>query len=291
MRGFAAVAKGFFVTTALTGCTLSAVAQWREGPRVLEAPHQVPVEPPADFVTPFARAYEAAGRPRVVLLWNRSLSDESSTSTVQRKVTRDTGTTKTGGSTQSTNGPAGSVTVTEGASEHDNTRTETSGPMQLREAARKSTFSERETTMLERAFVGELDRAGVRFVDRAMVMRTTAATQHRAGGDQQLIETDSLMKHSDVVLEVVFIEDRDAPSGYVFDVRAKDVRRGFVISTTYSRAVPPRRPPGVSSWRPGAAGYEFKAPPEPPPPGILEFGRALARDVMADLGPAWRKRP
>lgn len=280
-----------FVTALAAAAAASAVsAQWRDGqpPVVMPEAPKGPALPP-DVVAPFSRAYQAAGRPRLVLMWNRALSDESSTATVQRTVKRDTGNIKGGSSTQTTTGPAGNATVREGNRDHDRTQVETSGTMQLREPVRKTGLSEREATMLERAFVTAMGRGGVRFVDRALVMRTTAASQHRAGGDQQLIETDALLKHGDLVMEVLLVEDRDSPLGYGFDVRAKDMRQGIAVATLYSRAVPYRAPPGPGHWQAGAQGYEFRQPAPPAPPTIVEIGDALARDVMSELGSALRR--
>jgi hypothetical protein len=274
----------------LAGTAMPATAQWREGQPPVVTPEARPVPPPpADVVAPFARAYRAAGRPRVVLMWNRPFSDESATATVHRKVTRDTATAKTGGSTQTTTGSAGSASMSETTRDHDRTRVETAGTVAMRETARRTALPEREFTMLERAFVSAMARGSMRFIDRALVMRTTAAAQHRGGGDQQLIETDALLKHGDLIMEVLLVEDRDAPLGYAFDVRTKDLRQGLSISTLYSHALPHRPPQGTGSWQPGAQGYEFRQPPQPPPPSIVEIGDALARDVMIELGAAWRK--
>jgi len=224
-----------------------------------------------------------------VLLWNRTLSDESSTATLHRKVIKDNGSDVRGGSSQATDGAAGKASMYESRRDVDRTRVITEGTVALRQPGRATALSERESAMLERAFVGEMSRGGMRFVDRALVMRVTAASQHRAGGEQQLIETDAMLKFADVMLEVLLVEDRDAPAGYAFDVRAKDLRQGMSVASLYSRALPYARPMGQGAWRAGAEGYEFRQPPPPPPPTMADIGQALARDLMVELTGNWRR--
>lgn len=275
----------------LTGCLVFAcayaTAQYRDGqPATVAAPAPSPVAVAPDPAIAFGRAYSAAGRPRIVLLWNRTLSDQAATATVQRNVVRDTRRANENSSTQSTQGPAGSATLNEGERNFDRTRVETRGSVALVAPDRKTGLSEREMAMIERSFVSEMNRAGVRFVDRALAMRTTAAREHRAGGDQQLIETDALLKLADMMMEVLLVEDRNATVGYAFDVRVKNIKAGTDVATSYSEAVPAPHRTGQGSWRAGPNGYEFAPPPAPPPPTAPDVGRALARDVMYELGPA-----
>jgi hypothetical protein len=264
-------------------------AQWRDGQAPVVQPAPPPVAPaPPDVLTPFASAYQAAGRPRVILLWNRSVSDQAATASTQQRVLRDSGNVKKGGSSETTTGPAGSASLSESTRQHDRTIVETTGTIQSSDGPRPSRLPEREATMLERAFVNEMGRGGLRFTDRALAMRTTAASQHRGGGDPQLIETDALLKHGDLIMEVLLVEDRDSPLGYAFDVRTKEVRTGVALSTVYSRAIPWPKAAAAATWQAGANGYELRSPP-PAPLTIPEIGQALARDVMVELRAAWRK--
>ena len=265
-------------------------AQWREGQAPTVTPPPAPAPAPApDVVAPFTRAYAAAGQPRVVLLWNRTLSDDSAEQTLAKTVIRDMGTVKRGGSSETTSGSAGKATISESTQDHDRTRTITSGTQRLREGPRRTALSERDAILLERAFVSEMSRGGMRFVDRSVAMRTTAASQHRGGGDHQLIETDALLKHGDMLMEVVLVEDPEAPARYGFDVRVKDVRRGTTVASVYSRGVPVQPPQGSGAWVAGANGYEFKLPPAPPLPGPAQVGTTVARDVMQELQGALRR--
>ena len=267
--------------------TTHATAQYRDGQSVTVAPPPpTPVEATPDPAIAFGRAYAAAGRPRIVLLWTRALSDQAATATVQRNVVRDTGRASENSSTQTTQGPTGSATITDSDRNFDRTLVETRGVMAIAETARKTGLSEREMAMIERSFTSELNRAGVRFVDRALAMRTTAAKEHRAGGDQQLIETDALVKLADMMMEVLLVEDRNATVGYAFDVRVKDIKACTGVAASYSPAIPVPGRAGPGGWRAGPNGYEFASPLAPPPPTAPDVGRALARDVMYERGPA-----
>lgn len=262
-------------------------AQWREG----ELPVVTPVAPaapaPQDVVTPFRHAYQAAGRPRVVLLWNRELTDQTSTATMQRLEIQDTASGRGGGSSQTTAGFAGSASTYERSGASNRSLVASAGTVVLAAPARATALSEREAAMLEQAFLSAMGRGGMRFIDRALVMRTTAASQHRGGGDQQLIETDALMKHGDMIMEVLLVDDKEAPLGYAFNVRLKDLHQGFAASTVYSRAIPTPRAQPAGHWQAGADGYEYR--PNVPQLKIADIGEALARDVMAGLEPAFRR--
>jgi len=254
----------------------AAIAPWRDGQLPVATPDVAPALAPApDAATPFSRAYAAVGRPRVVLMWNRDLSDQSATQTMSRTETRNT---------NRGNGASGAG---QSSNASDNTWVQTSGTVKAGDTPRTHRLAERDAAMLERAFVAAMGRAGMRFVDRNVVIRTTAASQHRGGGDQQLIETDALVKHGEMILEVLLVEDRDAPLGYGFDVRAKDLKGGFNIVSLYSRAVPQQGAPAAGRWQAGADGYEYKQTVAAV--GVNDIADALAKDVMREMGAALRR--
>ena len=265
----------------------AAWAQWREGEQPVVTPALPAASAPQDVVTPFRRAYQAAGRPRVVLLWNRELSDQASTATMQRLEIHDTANGRGGGSSQTTAGLAGSASTYDHSGGSNRSLVASAGTVALTAPARSTALSERETAMLEQAFLSAMGRGGMRFIDRALVMRTTAATQHRGGGDPQLIETDALMKNGDMIMEVLLVDDKDAPLGYAFDIRLKDLHQGVAVSTLYSRAIPAPRAQPAGQWQAGTNGYEYR--PTVPQLKIADIGEALARDVMAGLEPAFRR--
>lgn len=266
-----------------------ACAQMREGQApVLAAPiHAAPVAPP-DIAPVFARAYERAGRPRILLFWNQSLSEAIASATMSQEIVRQSSASSRNALDKSTAGPAGTAKISDSDNKDDSTRVTTRTSGYVGEPHPKAALSERNAAALEETFVSEMRRGGVRFVDKALAVRTTAAKRHRGGADPRLVETDALLADADLLMEIVFVADKDAPMGYAFDVRVKDVKAGTQIASTITRASPPRIPGTPAGWTTGENGYEHHAAGPPPKPGVTDVGQALARDVMSSLQPELR---
>jgi hypothetical protein len=266
-------------------------AQYREDQSHVVALTPRPLAaPPVDYSQPFNNAYTRAGNPRVVLMWNREFNDVSQTTYLDRKVTRETGQSSGNSLDKTTQGPSDSATLNEFSKSNDSTRVVTAGKVAAGEPTRTVKLEARAEAMIEKAFAHTMSNAGMIFVDRALVMRTTAAMHHRGGGDQRLIETDALLKHGDLLLEVLLIEDKDAPAGYAFDVKAKSMKSGVVIASMYTQGIPIQDPQREGRFVASDGGYDFKRPAGPPPPTPPQIGEALARDVMASLASSLPKR-
>lgn len=273
--------------TAMCAITAPSYSQMRpdQAPVVPPPPTAAPAAPP-DIAPEFQVIYRRAGRPRIVLLWNRSLSDRIQTVVQERTVTRHSGRSSDSSSENVTEGPTGSTVLREGDGSFDGTKTVTKEQVAIEEPKRAIPVADRHAISLERAFMSEMARAGLSFVDRSVIMRTMAASHHRAGADPLLVEIDAMLKHADLLMEVLWIEDKDAPAGHGFDVRVKQLRTGTEVASLYSRGVPLRKPQGPGTWGAGAHEYEFRLPPPPPPPSPTDVGAAVARDVMESLGGA-----
>ena len=264
----------------------AALSQYREGLPVLDARPQ-PVPAPLDKTVPtFQTSYKSAGSPRIVLLWNREITDQFAAVSVDKEITNEIGSANTTGLDRTTAGPAGAATLRKSNSSHaankvvTTVHTDETGPL------RQASLPEWAVTQIERAFTDAMNRAGVRFVDRALSIRMEAAKDHRNGGDPKLIETDAIQKRADLLLEILLVPDRAATAGYAFDVRAKDLRRGTEVGSIYSKAAVRRDQPR-GDWVAGPSGYEFRVRPlEVPPPS--KVGEALAMDVMQMLSTAIR---
>ena len=259
---------------------------YRDGQPVI-TPALAPAAPlREDIALLFANAYQSYGSPRIMLMWNRELGERTQSAVIDIETTREVGSTSSNGLEKTTQGPAESATLKDTGKTFDRTKTVTSSKTVEADAARPNKLTERNLTMLQRVFENDLNRGGVQLVDRALVMRLTAAKEHRTGGDPRLVETDALLAFADLLIEVLMVEDQDAPTGYGFDVRAKDLKRGVTLASVYSRAIPPAPPGRPGSWVAGTADYVFAHPPPPPPPTPGQVGAALARDVMFTLGSA-----
>lgn len=275
-----------WAAAALCGGAVGSVpAQYRadDGP-ALERPQPAPAPAVQDIAPRFAEAFKRSGQPRVVLMWNRALTDHAYARVLDEEVTRETGQRASSASERLTQGQSETAKLNEGDSSDQRVKTVTRGRLTVEGPQRQSKLAERHAVVLQRAFMAEMNRGGMRFVDRALAIRNTAAAGQRQGADAQMLEIDALRAQADLLLEVLLVEDADAPAGYGFDVRAKDIRRGEELTTLYSRAIPMARSSGAGAWVPGAAGYEFRQPPAPPPPGPADIGAALARDLMLSLG-------
>ena len=284
------------VTLAALACCSGAGAQYRADDHpVLQPPPVAAATAPAEAAdttaADFARAYAGAGRPRILLMWNRELDDAAQAESVERLTVRESGSGSASVSGRAGLGPGGMPTRQTAQGQYERNTVVTAGRHVVKDAPRRSALSERDAAMLQRAFSEEMGRGGVRFVDRALVMRTTAATHHRAGGDPKLIETDALLAHGELMLEVLLVADDEAPLGAGFDVRAKALQGGGELLSIYTRAAPPLPPPAPGRWVAGASGYEFQQPAGPPPPTPGQVGVALAREVMRALGANLEPKP
>lgn len=281
-RGLAAAA--IIALSAAFTCGV-ATAQFRADDQPMVTPPAMPSPRPAVDPAPrFSEVYRRSGQPRIVLLWNREFTDAARTAMVDEEVTRESGKSSSSAMDKTTQGSSESATLKDSDETYDRNKTVRKRSRAAEEPTRRMNLAERHAVVLRRAFVSEMNREGVRFIDRALVMRTTAAAQHRTGGDPKLIETDALLKHGELLMEVLMVEDKDAAAGYGFDVSAKDLRGGHEVTSLYSRAIPTPKPQPPGAWVAGENGYEYRRPSAPTAPSPAEVGAALARDVMIALG-------
>lgn len=246
-----------------------AQAQYRENqPQVLAPPPAPAPQLKIDAVSVLAPAYTRAGRPRVVLYWNNELTDQTAAPRADVTESRfDVRERRSGYSEKATTVHARGV------------------PLQR---TRSSAFTPRDAALLTQAFAAEFSRAGVNFVDRSLIIRSTAAHAHRSGGDPQLIESDALARHADLLLEVIQVPDPDAPLGYAFDIRVKSLKRAMQTASVYSLGQAPQETL-PAEWIATARGYELQqVGQQPAADSPAEVGRIVAHDAMLGLAQALR---
>src|SRR5882672_7092002 len=251
------------LTTALLLCwslapslfVAPAQAQYRTGlPEVL-APAGQPT--PAQVEQRFRDTYVLAGRPRVVLYWNRELDDELADRKNQRVDIRATGIET---------GP-----VSAGVVRIDSTES-ISNPVSAGGVPRH-------LAAVETSFVQQLARDGVRLVDRAAILRLEHARTRKSQGvaheptDTRANEMDALSGHADLLLEIVFVEAGRSADNVEFKLLAKDTRTGAMPFSLTTRA----RSSAVtdSDFVANNTGFVRK------PRTLEEVGRQLAIDTMA----------
>jgi hypothetical protein len=271
---------GFFLMVV----SFSAAAQLRDNmPPVIEKPVPPFIQKP-DNAALFSQAFKQAGRPRIVLMWNRELNDKIKSVLIEKRITQDEGSSQSDVTDRSTSGPSGSSSLRDSDESHQNTKTITASKTYENSPVRKTSLAERNITVIQRSFVREMNRGGVQFVDRALIMRLTSRAGRRVDADPASIEMESLISHADLMLEILMIEDKDASAGYGFDIRVKELKRGIETASSYSRAMPDEGPPRPGAWVAGKQDYEFLTPALPGQPGPDQVGVGLARDVMLVLG-------
>ncbi|HSW20963.1 MAG TPA: hypothetical protein VLJ86_27320 [Ramlibacter sp.] len=247
-------------------------------PEVLTAPAPAPSDQPRLDRRQFAAAYARAGRPAIALLWNREFTDMlQQTSASQLSID----TVRAGASSaEAVRLPGYAAAQAQGASVANTTITlqdtktvqgQRSGPV------------ERVDLQLRSAFVQTLVSAGVKLVDRNVVMRTTAAKT--AGAlDTQQVEAAAIAKHAQLLMEVLNTRDAASPTGWATYVTVKRLSDGTVLAEGYMNGKPAEDAPKPTP--------KFEADPRGgfrevvKPTAVGDVGKLIGEQSLARLGEA-----
>lgn len=224
----------------------------------------------------FRTRYRTAGSPRLAFFWNMQLDDDFRD--------RDVSTTRieeSGERAASLRGRVKSGPVDLEARESSNSAVTmtTSQERNLAPIRRRIGLPERDLWKVEGAFTGALREAGVKLIDRTTTMRTVAHEKKLAGNRET--ETAALLRHADMLLEVLMTGDADSPLGVGFRVTLRDIRSGEEKLSLYSQGLRPD--PGASRVRfeAGPNGYERIS--ETSAQDAREVGRRVATEMMVEL--------
>lgn len=223
----------------------------------------------------FARSYKAAGRPRVALFWNRELTDQ-----LKRKteiVSKETERFSSTESDDTVSDSAGMHRLHEYDSLKQSVNKQTENEY---DDNHRSGLNEKGDTILRTVFRDMMAAAGVHFVDRTLMLRTTAAEDDSR--DTQLTETRGLINKADWLMEIVLVNDDDAPLGYGFKVSVKSLKKSMVIAEFYTQALP--APQGKQPYIATSNGFE-RAPARQL--GVHDIGYSLGLEVMRYLSMAF----
>lgn len=183
------------------------------------------------LIASFASLYRAKGKPRIALFWNREQTDvleqqrEKISSTTQKMSNTETEDTVSG------NEGAHTLREFDGLNETVTKKTE-----KEHDDNNRAGLNEIGDIILRSTFRDVLAGASVRFVDRTMMLRTTAAAN--SSSDTQTTETAGLVEKADWLMELVLVKDKDAPLGYGFRVTVKSIKNSTVLSEFYTQAIP-----------------------------------------------------
>jgi hypothetical protein len=250
-------------------------------------PPPVPAPPPApDFAAEFARRYQRAGTPRLMLFWNVELSSRVGQEWVLRDNEQRSASRSFNALKQATTGVDGSSTLTEGGDQSQSQRQREVAFGEREDPKRTTTLSERNQAQLLRAFEVKMRAGGARLVDYALAIRTASLDKGSAAGgaSNRTLEAAAVRHHAELLLQVLFIPDDKAPLGYGFDVSVREVAQGTMLTSFYTRAVPPA-PPAHGAYVATNKGFEYRTA-STRPNGVADYGAQLAEEVMNELGPA-----
>lgn len=208
----------------------------------------------------FTSAYKRAGSPRVVVFWNRELTDETATEYDNELRGRsDTRVGTSGSEVYRTE----DVTISAGTRRREN-------------AQRMTDLTERADWKLESSFISGLVSAGAALVDRNTIVRKAGRGTSQAP-NQQAIEMEALLGHADILIEVLQTSDEFAPLDTSFRVSMKRISNGRILGQFVTSARPPV---GRGRFVAGPNGYERSVPP---PPSVDAVARQLVQETLVAL--------
>lgn len=258
-------------------------------PAVLPPPPASAPVPIPDFASEFSQRYQRARAPRIMLFWNAELSHRAGEEWVLRDNDQTTRSTRSNDLQESTAGPAGNSTLNEATRNELVQRRRETVVGQLEDPKRTTTLSERNSAQLLRAFEARMRDGNARMVDYALAVRTTAlgAPAGNRTPNVRTLEAAAVRDGADLLLQILFVADDQAPARYGFDVSVRDVTDGTVLASFYTRAAPPP-PPTHTSYVATQRGFERKTVAVGSSPGIGDVGISLANEIMNQLGPVLR---
>jgi hypothetical protein len=226
----------------------------------------------------FAAAYRKAGSPTMVVLWNREFSDMLQQSSASQ-VSIDT--TRAGAASVVREVGPGWSTADAASASRSNT-TITARDTKTVQAQRGGPV-ERVNLQMRSSFVQTIVGAGVKLVDRNLVMRTTANAK-KGELDSQDIETSAFIKHAKLLMEVLNTPDSASPTGWATFVSVKRLSDGVVLMEGYMDG---NLPEGAAKPAP-----KFEADPRGgfrevvSTTSVSEVGARVAQQTLGQLGQA-----
>ena len=247
---------------------------YRDGqPEVMRA---APPPPPPGVIAAgsFRAAYGRAGRPRMLVFWNRSFSDEVS-SNYRDNLHVETASDSSAKVRYGYNGAD--------ASSSNRSSLDASVGTQRIEQGRLNPLDENVDFAVEAAFSETLAANGAQLIDRSLAMRTARGA--RGAGSRpnmQAIETEAATGRADLLVEILQTPAPGTPTGVSFKVTVKDIRRARLLTAFTSSG---REPYMKAKLVAGPGGFVRAEPRGTSPDGV---GRELANQAMAAMARALR---
>lgn len=223
----------------------------------------------------FASVYARLRAPRVVVLWNREITDDLETD--REEVTEFSADSHATASSRE----RGYNTRRTSNSDIDSdaqsgVRAEVrSSTRRIDHGKRATPLSEAEDFDMERGFVEALSGAGVRLMDRTTIMRATALSDDPANA--LAVEMRALMGRAEWTIEVTPLSERGETDHARYKIVVRDLSSGTIIAMTASAG---QSPPKRMAYVAGPNGFVRATPASQT---SVERGRQLADDAMASI--------
>ncbi|MDI9239676.1 hypothetical protein QLQ15_12250 [Lysobacter sp. LF1] len=260
-------------------CPRDATAQYRQGmPEVLPQPARASNDTTAADADAFRAAYRKAGSPRMVVYWNRDLSDAVTT---QYDHVAQATHVEGGAAVAQLSDDGRTLTQDAGAASVTTLR---SGERRIDDNGSRQQLPEHTDWPLMTAFNARLQGAGAQLVDRTVALRAHAADQSaEQRKDTQTLELKALQGKAELLVEVLQTHDASSPFGVMFRVEVKRVATGELLASLVSDGKAPKPAPG--RFVAGGKGYVREAAPEQT---LAQAGDVVANATMTALTRHWQ---
>lgn len=214
-------------------------------------------------VARFTQAYAAAGRPRVLVLWHRSVGDRI---TDEQQVERSA--------------------VSAGLRARDNVAQQVVIRWKSGAEQPGSFLPPAQVADYESGLVRALLQAGVRLVDRSMALRMTALKAAQAGHaaaslDVPTVEAQSFADLAEQVLQVQLVPDPANPQGWSARLTLIEVHSGVVLADSLRNPSATQADRGERVWVATDKGFSAHAKSIP----LAQLARKDALQLMRALVP------
>lgn len=219
----------------------------------------------------FKEVYERLGKPRVVIYWNKILSDDIAQRQERVLDVQDINRTTNNNSRQSTSGDVAGMTVNQGDNQVARQQRTVETTYTIDNGKKTKQIDERIDAAVQSQFNSHLQTAGMRIVDRTMILRNAHLNDSKERNPQKtpdVLATEGKALHgfADILLEMELIPDAKSPFGLGFKVVGRRIADGTQVVNLYTIAVPQKVVPlPVTKYVATSKGYEKVTISSPPP--------------------------
>lgn len=243
-------------------------------PETLVAPPP-PADPALAIQARFAAMYGSAGRPTVMIFWNREFTDDLETERESYVTVNTRGNVAEQANARTDYDRYGVSRSASRSASADGSTEMRAGAQVVNDGRRQAMLPQDADIQIQNALKRTLRDAGVVLGDRALMLR---ATSRRTGetANRQAVESDAILGTKGLLVEVGQLADSD-DGDVLFAVSIKNVAANREIASFTTAARPPV---GHRPYVAGSRGFE-RAPL--PPVTDSARGRQLATEIMQAL--------